>query len=174
MLRISKLADYGTVVMAYMADAPQRVLSAQEIAWAIGLELPTVSKILKMLAREKLLLSQRGVKGGYLLARPAEAISIAEIIDALESRPSGLTECSSATGLCRHESVCAVRSNWQRISKMVHEALQDIRLTELSRPPEHIIEPNIKAGAVYRHKGELHPANVEKATPRKPRSRPQR
>jgi FeS assembly SUF system regulator len=162
MLRISKLADYGTVVMTYMAGSPQRVLSAQEIALAVGLELPTVSKILKMLARKKLLLSLRGVKGGYLLARPAEDISIAEIIDALESRPSGLTECSSATGLCRHESVCAVRSNWQRISKMVHEALQDIRLTELSRPPEHILETHIEAGAVRRRTRDLHPVSTER------------
>jgi FeS assembly SUF system regulator len=162
MLRISKLADYGTVVMTYMAGSPQRVLSAQEIALAVGLELPTVSKILKMLAREKLLLSQRGVKGGYLLARPAADISVAEIIDALESRPSGLTECSSATGLCRHESVCAVRSNWQRISKMVHEALQDIRLTELSRPPEQILETHIEAGAVHRHTRDIQPESAER------------
>lgn len=162
MLRISKLADYGTVVMTYMAGSPQRVSSAQEIALAVGLELPTVSKILKMLARKKLLLSLRGVKGGYLLAKPAEDISIAEIIDALESRPSGLTECSSATGLCRHESVCAVRSNWQRISKMVHEALQDIRLTELSRPPEHILETHIEAGAVHRRTRDIQPESAER------------
>lgn len=162
MLRISKLADYGTVVMTYMAGSPQRVLSAQEISLAIGLELPTVSKILKMLAREELLRSQRGVKGGYLLARPAEDISVAEIIDALESRPSGLTECSSAVGLCRHESVCAVRANWQRISQMVHEALQGIRLTELSRPPEHILETSIEAGVVHRRARELHPASTER------------
>ena len=164
MLRISKLADYGTVVMTYMAGSPQQVLSAQEIATAIGLELPTVSKILKILAREKLLRSQRGVKGGYLLARPAEEISVAEIIDALESHPSGLTECSSAVGLCRHESVCAVRTNWQRISQMVHEALQGIRLTELSRPPEHILETHIEISAVHKLTRELYPASTDKVS----------
>ncbi len=162
MLRISKLADYGTVVMTYMAGSPQRVLSAQEISLAIGLELPTVSKILKMLAREKLLLSQRGVRGGYLLARPAADISVAEIIDAMESRPRGLTECCSVAGLCRHEPVCEVRANWQRISQMVHEVLQGIRLTELSRPPERLPETNIEAGAVHRHTHALHPVRTER------------
>lgn len=162
MLRISKLADYGTVVMTYMAASPQEVLSAQEISLAIGLELPTVSKLLKLLTREKLLLSQRGVRGGYRLARPAQDISVAEIIDALESRPRGLTECSSAAGLCRHESVCEVRANWQRISQMVHEVLQGIRLTELSRPPERILETNIGTGIEHRHTHELHPVSTER------------
>lgn len=140
MLRISKLADYGTVVMTYLAYAPERLVSAPEVASAIGLELPTVSKILKILARAGLLRSQRGSKGGYVLARAPEDISVAEIIDALEGHPMGLTECSSTPGVCRRESCCSVRANWQRISETVRAVLYRISLTELSHPLSQAID----------------------------------
>lgn len=140
MLRMSKLADYGTVVMAYMAQASDmaqacgQVRNAPEIAAAVGLELPTVSKILKSLVRTRLLLSQRGPKGGYRLARQPEAISVADIIDAIEGYPMGLTECSSIIGLCSRESSCAVRANWQRISREIRLNLERITLAELAHP----------------------------------------
>ena len=134
MLRISKLADYATVVMTLMAQAPTQVRNAPEIAAAVGLELPTVSKILKSLVRTGLLLSQRGPKGGYKLVRQPEAISVADIIDAIEGYPMGLTECSSIIGLCSRESSCAVRTNWQRISREIRLNLERISLAELAQP----------------------------------------
>lgn len=134
MLHMSKLTDYGAVIMTYMACGPRRVLSAQEVALAIGLELPTVSKVLKILTHGKLLRSQRGSRGGYALARTPEEISVAEIIDIMEGSPMGLTECSSSPGLCTRESVCAVRANWQQISRVIRAVLGRITLEELSRP----------------------------------------
>ncbi|HEY3328147.1 MAG TPA: SUF system Fe-S cluster assembly regulator [Novimethylophilus sp.] len=134
MLRMSKLADYATVVMTLMAQVPEQVRNAPEIAAAVGLELPTVSKILKSLVRTGLLLSQRGPKGGYKLARQPEAIPIADIIDAIEGYPMGLTECSSIIGLCSRESSCAVRTNWQRISREIRLSLERITLAELAQP----------------------------------------
>lgn len=140
MLRMSKLADYGTVVMTYLAHDPKQVRSALEIATAVGLELPTVSKILKRLVRAELLLSQRGSKGGYALAREPGAIPVAEIIDAIEGYPMGLTECSSIPGLCTHESSCSVRTNWQRISGAIRDMLERTTLAELARPVPQSIE----------------------------------
>jgi FeS assembly SUF system regulator len=134
MLRMSKLSDYGTVVMAYIAQRPGRVLSTQEISTSVGLELPTVSKLLKSLVRTNLLLSQRGPKGGYRLARDPETISAADIIDSIEGYPMGLTECSSVPGLCSRESSCSVRTNWQRISLTIREILQRVTLADLARP----------------------------------------
>lgn len=140
MLRMSKLADYGTVVMTYMAQEPGRVRSAPEISTAVGLELPTVSKLLKLLLHAKLLTSQRGSKGGYGLAHAPEDISVADIIDAIEGHPMGLTECSSVPGLCVHEVYCSIRANWQRISQSVREILEGVTLAELAQPLPQTID----------------------------------
>lgn len=156
MLRMSKLADYGTVVMAFMAQEPNRVRSATEISSATGLELPTVSKILKHLLRAHLLLSQRGAHGGYRLSVEPDGISVAEIIDAIEGYPMGLTECSSAPGLCAHEPTCAVRSNWQRVSRIMRAMLEQMSLAELANPPPHIV-----GGVVFRQDLVRHVAGVE-------------
>lgn len=133
MLRMSKLADYATVVMTLMAQAPERIRSTPEIAAAVDLEQPTVSKILKKMVRAGLLLSQRGPKGGYLLARRPAAISVADIIVAIEGIPPGLTECSSMSGLCSRETRCAVRTSWQRISQEIRHSLERLTLAELTQ-----------------------------------------
>ena len=131
MLRISKLTDYGTVVMTYLARENGRLHSVSEIASEIRLAAPTVSKILKQLVHERLVVSHRGVKGGYNLARPSAEISMLEIIDALEGRV-GLTECGSSPGLCTQESLCSIRTNWQRINSAVREALAGVSLAEMA------------------------------------------
>jgi FeS assembly SUF system regulator len=133
MLRVSKLTDYGTVVMTYLARESDRLHSVSEIAAEIRLAAPTVSKILKQLVREGLVISHRGVKGGYSLARRPQQISMVEIIDALEG-PVGLTECGSAPGLCLQESLCSIRTNWQRINGAVREALAGVSLAEMAEP----------------------------------------
>lgn len=134
MLRMSKLADYATEVLALMAQTPARARTAAEIATALRLELPTVSKILKRLVRAGMLRSQRGPKGGYQLAQQPEAVTVADIIDAIEGYPMGLTECSSILGLCARESSCSVRTNWQRISREIRHNLARITLADLAHP----------------------------------------
>ena len=108
MLRVSRLADYGTVVMASMARDPGRVHSAAEVAMRIGLTAPTVSKILKTLARSGLVSSSRGARGGYRLPRDPAHITVAEIIGAMDG-PIGMTECSTTPGVCTQEAACARR-----------------------------------------------------------------
>jgi len=136
MLRVSKLADYGTVVMTTIAREPDRIHSAADVAVQSGLTLPTVSKILKTLAREGLLVSLRGAKGGYMLLRAPRDISVAEIIGAMEG-PIGVTECSSAPGLCLQESGCSVRANWQKINRIVLQVLERITLEQMTQPIAH-------------------------------------
>lgn len=133
MLKMSKLADYGTVILTTMVHHPERLQSAAEIAAAIHVPVPTVSKILKMLAREGLVLSLRGAKGGYMLSRPANEISVAEIIQAMDGS-IGMTECSITPGLCTQESNCTVRANWQRINRIVMQSLERIMLDEMIQP----------------------------------------
>jgi FeS assembly SUF system regulator len=133
MLRMSKLADYSTVVMTYMARNPGALHSAHEVAKQVGLTLATVSKIFKMLAKNQLVVSTRGVKGGYLLAKAPERISVAEIIDAVEG-PIALTECSYQPGACLQESHCSVRGNWQKINHAIRGALEGVSLADMTRP----------------------------------------
>jgi FeS assembly SUF system regulator len=133
MLRISKLADYGTVVMVYLARHREDLCSARDIALHTHLTLPTVSKILKRLTIAGLLLSARGVAGGYRLQRPAAEISVTEIIYALdESR--GLTECSYEPNVCSMRGFCHVQGHWQLISQAIETALSSVSLEALAHP----------------------------------------
>jgi FeS assembly SUF system regulator len=129
-LRISKLTDYGTVVLAHLAANSGGVCSAAEVASCTGIAVPTVSKLLKSLARSGLVTSTRGANGGYQLARNAREISAADIIDALEG-PVSITECSGSDSQCEHEGVCSVGGAWRRVNVAIRSALDDVTLSDL-------------------------------------------
>ncbi len=128
MLRISRLTDYGTVLLAHLAAHQATVCSAADVAEATGIAPPTVSKLLKLLARAGLVTSTRGANGGYRLSRAPQEISAADVIDALEG-PVSITECGA--GECEHEEVCSVGNAWQRINVAIRRALQDVTLNDL-------------------------------------------
>lgn len=132
MLRISRLTDYGTVVLAHLARDHTDVASTTEVAAATGLAIPTVSKILKSLCKAHLVTSTRGAHGGYKLARTPSEISAADVIDALEG-PVSITDCSAADRHCEIESQCSVGSAWQRINVAIRRALGDITLVDLQK-----------------------------------------
>jgi len=138
MLRLSKFADYGTQVMAYMAK-DRAVHSASEVSATLGIAIPTVSKILKMLVRENLVASSLGAKGGYMLARDPSEISLAEIINAMDG-PISITECSSTTTSCERESTCSTRSNWQGINHIIHDALNKVNLAQMITPKSQVVD----------------------------------
>lgn len=132
MLRISKLTDYGTIVLASLARQQSVQMSSAELATRTGIALPTVSKLLKSLAKAGIVTSTRGARGGYQLARDAGEISAADIIDALEG-PVSITECSSDDSQCNYEDVCNTGSAWQKINGAIRTALSDVSLSELAR-----------------------------------------
>lgn len=131
MLRISKIVDYGILVLTHMAGRPTHICSAAELAAALGLGQPVVSKVLKLLAQQQLVSSIRGARGGYRLGRDADQINVAEIIDALEDQPFGLTECTAIPGACSVESVCHIRTHWQRINLIVRNTLESVSLADM-------------------------------------------
>jgi FeS assembly SUF system regulator len=134
MIRLSRITDYGIVLMVRLAQLPDgEGRNARNLAAETGLPAPIVSKVLKTLAREGLLSSQRGAKGGYALGRSADEISVPQMIGALEG-PISLTECSTHPGACVQESSCDVRAPWQRINSAVHDALSKITLADLAAP----------------------------------------
>ena len=136
MIRVSRLADYASAVMACLARHPAEVLPAAVVAGETRLELPTASKLLKRLARARLVDSFRGAAGGYRLARPAEDISLAEIVEALDG-PIGLTACSIGRSGCERQSYCTVSRGWQGVGAAIDSALRTVSLADMASPAAH-------------------------------------
>ena len=130
MLRMSKLTDYGTMVLAQLATTRGALASATQVSHATHIAAPTVSKLLKSLAKAGLVVSERGPTGGYALAREAAQITAAEIIDALEG-PVAITACSSTDGRCDLERFCRVGHAWQHINRNIRASLSRITLADL-------------------------------------------
>jgi FeS assembly SUF system regulator len=133
MLRISKLSDYAIIILGHMAKAPDETYAATDLAESAGVAGPTVSKVLKALARADVLRSTRGAKGGYQLAQAPEATTIASIIAALEG-PIALTECGLDEALCEQASSCHVRANWSVLNRAIQRSLESITLSDMASP----------------------------------------
>lgn len=133
MIRISKLADYATVIMSHLACDPSRVLSARDIAQGVLIAQPTVSKLLKLMAKAGLLKAVRGAGGGYALARSAEAICLKDIILAVEGIPQ-LTACCLAGHTCSQATICGIQTNWQIINATIVSILHNVTLADMASP----------------------------------------
>jgi FeS assembly SUF system regulator len=139
MIILSKLADYGVIVAAHLAADPERQVTASAVAAATRLPPATVAKILKILAHAGLVTAARGAAGGYRLARGATAISLAEVVAAIDG-DIGLTQCS-IHGLqgprarggteCARTTYCPTRPHWAAINRAVGEALSAISLDKM-------------------------------------------
>ena len=147
MLRIGKLTDYATVILANLAADRSRLLNAGTLSARTHIAAPTVAKLLKQMHRAGLVISTRGTHGGYQLARDPENISAAAILDALEG-PIALTECSVGSGQCEIEHTCSVGRTWQRMSVAIRRALSEVTLSQLAgldtRTPAMPIERELK------------------------------
>ena len=135
MIRLTRQADYGILLLSHVAAGPEgAVHAAPELASETGVPVPMVSKILKRLARGGLLVSSRGAHGGYRLARAPEDISMADIVVAIEGGIS-MTSCSEGgDSSCRLESRCRVHANWRKLNKVVVGALARVSLAEMAQP----------------------------------------
>ena len=147
MLRIGKLTDYATVILATLAADRTRLLNASTLAERTHIAAPTVCKLLKQMHRAGLVVSTRGTHGGYQLARDPEQISAASILDALEG-PIALTECSAGSGHCGIEHTCSVGRTWQKLSVAIRRSLSEISLAQLAgldnKTPNMPIERELK------------------------------
>jgi FeS assembly SUF system regulator len=131
MMRITRLTDYATVILGVLAAEPTRTHTAAALAGRTHIRAPTVSKLLKQLHGAHLVTSSRGLHGGYQLARPAQEISAAAILDALEG-PVALTDCAAGHGQCGIESTCRVGRGWQRLNVAIRRSLADVSLAQLA------------------------------------------
>jgi FeS assembly SUF system regulator len=133
MIILSKLADYGVIVAAHLAADPDRQENAATIAAATRLPPATVAKLLKALTHAGLLTATRGAAGGYRLARRPGAISIAEIVAAIDG-DIGVTQCSVHVSDCARTDYCPTRPHWAAINRAVGAALSAVTLAEMITP----------------------------------------
>jgi len=141
MFKLNRLTDYAVVVMSRMAHRPGVVWTAPRISQDTGVPLPTVAKMLNALTHGALITSLRGAAGGYRLNRPAEEITVAEIVQVLEG-PIALTACvDGAAGACDVESLCPMRGNWDKVNQAIQRALGEVTLADMAVFPPLFVDP---------------------------------
>lgn len=150
MFKLSKLTDYATVILSHIAkDDINRVHGAFEVVEATGIAQPTVSKVLKTLVKAQVLVSVRGAKGGYRLARAPEKITVAAVISALEG-PLALTECTVSHKGCEQALGCQIQGNWHSINQKIWQTLESITLADMILPSQSPQEVTIPISRLYR------------------------
>jgi FeS assembly SUF system regulator len=143
MIRMSKLTDYAIVLLAHLARSGG-TLTAQELSERSRIPAPTVSKLFKELSHAGLVLSQRGRHGGYGLARPAEQISVAQIVEAIEG-PIAITDCSGpGKGPCQIQDICPARPGWDPVARAIRGALAGLALSAIYS--DHAAEEPVALG----------------------------
>jgi Rrf2 family protein len=140
MLKLTKKADYGLIAVRHLAEhADLGACSAKDLAEMYGIPQEALAKILQQLAKSKLLVSQHGTNGGYVLARDPRQISALEVIQAIEGTPF-MTSCRSAKG-CGTSLKCTVREPLQKVGRAIEEVLSRLSVWELQDGREEAAEP---------------------------------
>lgn len=130
MLKLGKLTDYATVLLAAMAAAPERLFAAQELAQRTSVAAPTVAKLMKQLQQGGLVSSTRGARGGYRLLKSPAQVTVADVIRALEG-PIALTDCA-VHGSCAIEAGCGAKAPFRLINAAITQALEAVTLADMA------------------------------------------
>ena len=132
MLRLSKKADYALIAMKHLAQKREAVsTSAREIAEQYDIPIELMAKVLQRLVRTGLLISHQGTRGGYTLSRPSIAISVADVIQAIDG-PFTVTSCSTDDNTCEQYNKCSIRDPLWRIRERIVAALGTVSLAEMA------------------------------------------
>ncbi len=138
MLKFSKKADYGLMSLQYMASrqqsllSPARIVNTKEIAEECHIPLEILAKVLQALAKHSVVESQNGPKGGYVLARPANQITIAQVLEAIEG-PLGITECyqEKETVCCDQHERCNIRTPLLKVQDSIYQLLNNMTVEDM-------------------------------------------
>ena len=133
MLRLSKKSDYALMAMKHLAIRQDSACSAREIAEAYEIPLELLAKVLQRLVRARLLVSVQGTRGGYRLGRPAPAIPVADVIQAVDG-PVTVTACSPDDHRCEQYSKCSIRDPLWKIRGRILDALTTVTVADLAEP----------------------------------------
>lgn len=138
MLKLTKKADYALMAMKHLAEhAPKGALSAKDISDAYAIPQEALAKILQRLAKARLLTSQHGINGGYILARDAKTISAFEVIQAIDG-PLFITSCVTVRGECGQSNTCTVREPLRKVNESIEQVLKNIKISHMREEPETI------------------------------------
>ncbi len=141
MLKLSRLADYSVQILSCLSLQHEGLLTAKEVSAKAQIPLPTVSKLLKLLVKNDLLLSVQGVRGGYRLAKPAEDLNIIDVVQAVDG-PISLMNCSGKDHhACAPDTICPTKANYQRINDAVTLALSSVKISDIAGPPCLVHQP---------------------------------
>lgn len=165
MLRLSKKSDYALISMKHLAMRPDASSSAREISESYDIPLELLAKVLQRLVRSRLLVSVQGTRGGYRLARQASAISVADVIQAVDG-PVTVTACSEDDHNCDQFIKCSIRDPLWKIKNHILDALNRVSVAEMAADtepappsPNHTVSrmvfvPAIGEGAAARNRRE--------------------
>ncbi|MEO5347572.1 MAG: SUF system Fe-S cluster assembly regulator [Magnetococcus sp. YQC-9] len=135
MLNILRLSDYAVLILIHLAQEPERPRSAATLAQEIALPLTTIRKVLRILAQNGIVRARKGVLGGSILAFPAEGISLAQVLIAMED-PVLLTPCCQADFRCTLDTICRSRTHWMRINRSIRAVLEETTLADMVTQPD--------------------------------------
>lgn len=134
MIRLSRLTDYAVVLLGHMVRHPARLFAATDLVEHTKLPLPTVSKIMKQLARAGLVVAQRGAAGGYRLTKEPGQITVAALIEAMDG-PISITDCADGGAHdCQVKNACPMTANWNRVNLAIRRALDGLTLEDMAAP----------------------------------------
>ncbi len=150
MLRLSKKADYALIAMKHLAQKRDVAsVSAREIAENYDIPIELMAKVLQRLVRLRLLASTQGTRGGYMLGRPANTISVANVIEAIDG-PFTVTACSTEKHDCEQFSKCSIRDPLWQIRERIAAALGTVTIAEIAA--ENVSSPvPVSKAAVLHH-----------------------
>lgn len=156
MLKFSKRADYGLMALQYIASvqfgdmARARIVNTKEIAEEHHIPVELLAKVMQTLAKHGLVESQNGPKGGYLLAREANAITIAQVLEAIEG-PLGITECyHDKEASCVQHDRCNIRTPLLKVQDSIHQLLNSMTVEDMSGASPLITVRSLTAEGVER------------------------
>ena len=140
MFKLSKKADYGLIAMKHLAEHGEfGAVSAKDMADHYAIPQEALAKILQRLVKAGLLRSLQGIKGGYILAREAQRISVLEVIKVIDG-PLFLTSCSDSTSDCDHATRCTVREPLRKVSQSIQEVLGKLTIWDMRDPAAEEME----------------------------------
>ena len=136
MFKLNRMTDYAIVVLGVLAHRHGEILPTAQLAALTGLNQPTVAKVAKSLVAAGLLETHRGVHGGYRLVRHAAAVSLVQVVEAMEG-PIAVNDCvEGAQEPCMVGNCCFMSQNWNRVNLAVRSALNDVSLKDLIDPAQ--------------------------------------
>jgi Rrf2 family protein len=162
MLRLSKKTDYALISLSYVAAQGNRPASAREIAERHDIPVELLAKVLQRLVQRGVLRSLQGIHGGYLLARPAETVTVAEVVEAIDG-PLQLTVCGTTDERCEQFAKCSIRDPLHRIRDRIIGALMACTVAELlsDRHDEPVAMPFATGGMAVAGRRPAVPGSVK-------------